>query len=162
MLHQNFILLMFASVFKAKYLTNISPSQKDQLYFEMEPPLQFTLYLPLLGGVYFGQIFCFKHPSTNQQNEILVQNYSSCLISISLLYETFMKVHFHNTPASKKGGRIAYQCFEPDMRFRSRFVVRPRKRNSNNKKKRQSIFVFLVNVSRVPGVSPAVIVERWK
>ena len=49
------------------------------------PPLQFTLYLPLLGGAYFGQIFCFKNPSKNQTNEILVQNYSRCLISISLL-----------------------------------------------------------------------------
>merc|ERR1711938_124485 len=51
-----------------------------------KPPLQFTLYLPLLGGAYFGQIFCFKNPSKNQTNEILVQNYSRCLISISLLY----------------------------------------------------------------------------
>merc|ERR1711938_482372 len=51
-----------------------------------KPPLQFTLYLPLLGGAYFGQIFCFKYPSKNQTNEILVQNYSRCLISISLLY----------------------------------------------------------------------------
>ena len=50
------------------------------------PPLQFTLYLPLLGGAYFGQIFCFQNPSKNQTTEILVQNYSRCLISISLLY----------------------------------------------------------------------------
>ena len=50
------------------------------------PPLQFTLYLPLPGVVYFGQIFCFKNPSKNQTNEIIVQNYSNCLISISLLY----------------------------------------------------------------------------
>ena len=35
-----------------------------------KPPLQFTLYLPLLGGAYFGRIFCFKKPSKNQKNEI--------------------------------------------------------------------------------------------
>ena len=40
----------------------------------------------LLGGAYLGQIFCFKNQCKNQQNETLVQNYSSCLISISLLY----------------------------------------------------------------------------
>ena len=50
------------------------------------PPLQFTLYLSLLGGVYFGQICCFQNQSTNRKNKILVQNYIGCLISISLLY----------------------------------------------------------------------------
>ena len=51
------------------------------------PPLQFTLHLPLLGGASFGQIFCFQNRNKNQTNEILVQNYSSCLIPISLLYK---------------------------------------------------------------------------
>ena len=40
----------------------------------------------LLGGAYFGQIFCANNPSKNQINEIVVQNYSSYLISVSLLY----------------------------------------------------------------------------
>ena len=35
-----------------------------------KPPLQFTLYLPLLGGAYFGRIFCLKKQSKNQKNEI--------------------------------------------------------------------------------------------
>ena len=35
-----------------------------------KPPLQFTLYLPLLGGAYFGRIFCLKKPNKNQKNEI--------------------------------------------------------------------------------------------
>ena len=35
-----------------------------------KPPLQFTLHLPLLGGVYFGRIFCFKKPNKNQKSEI--------------------------------------------------------------------------------------------
>ena len=38
-----------------------------------KPPLHFTLYLPLLGRAYFGQIFCVKKPSKNQTNEILVR-----------------------------------------------------------------------------------------
>ena len=36
-----------------------------------KPPLQFTLYLPLLGGAYFGRIFLHKKPSKNQKNEIV-------------------------------------------------------------------------------------------
>ena len=36
-----------------------------------KPPLQFTLYLPLLGGAYFGQISCVKNQSKNQTNEIV-------------------------------------------------------------------------------------------
>ena len=35
-----------------------------------KPPLQFTLYLPLLGGASFGRIFYIKEQSKNQKNEI--------------------------------------------------------------------------------------------
>ena len=35
-LHQNFIFLIFALVFKAKYLSKIYPSQKDQLCVKMQ------------------------------------------------------------------------------------------------------------------------------
>ena len=35
-----------------------------------KPPLQFTFYLPLLGGAYVGRIFYFKIPSKNQKDEI--------------------------------------------------------------------------------------------
>ena len=35
-----------------------------------KPPLQFTLYSPLLGGACFSRIFCLKKPSKNQKNEI--------------------------------------------------------------------------------------------
>ena len=35
-----------------------------------KPPLQFTLHLPLLGGAYFGRVFCFKEPSKSQKDEI--------------------------------------------------------------------------------------------
>ena len=36
----------------------------------MEGRLRFTLYLPFLGGAYFGRIFYIKKPSKNQKNEI--------------------------------------------------------------------------------------------
>ena len=36
-----------------------------------KPPLQFTLYLPLLGGAYFGRICCLKNLSKNTKNEIV-------------------------------------------------------------------------------------------
>ena len=34
------------------------------------PPHHFKAQLVLLGGIYFGQMFCFKNQSKNQQNEI--------------------------------------------------------------------------------------------
>ena len=40
----------------------------------------------LLGGAYFGQMFALKTNAKIEWNEILVKNYSRCLISISLLY----------------------------------------------------------------------------
>ena len=56
------------------------------------------IYLPLLGGAYFSQIFCFKNQSKNQKNEILVQKYTSCLIFISLLYLLFFVFPPHWPP----------------------------------------------------------------
>ena len=51
-----------------------------------KPPLQFTLYLPLLGGAYLVKCFALKTKAKIKKNEILMQNYNSCLISISLLH----------------------------------------------------------------------------
>ena len=81
-LHAQFHFLIFAWVFKSKYATKICPSQKGQLYFK--PPLQFTLYLPLLGGAYFGRIFCFKKRSKNNKNK-LVHAESQQLVYLPLL-----------------------------------------------------------------------------
>ena len=36
-----------------------------------KPPLQFTLYLPLLGGTYVGRTICLKNPNKNQNNKIV-------------------------------------------------------------------------------------------
>ena len=55
----------------------------------MEGRLQFTLYVPLPGGeegYILAKYFALKTQTKINKNEIPVQNYSSCLISISLLY----------------------------------------------------------------------------
>ena len=49
---------------------------------------QFTLYLLLLGGIYFGQIVWFKDQSKNQENEIIVQNNNKGKPNIKLIGQT--------------------------------------------------------------------------
>ena len=60
----------------------------------------------LLGGAYFGQIFCFKNQSKNKNSEILLQNSSSCLIFISLLYENMQELVCFKKPKQKLKSKI--------------------------------------------------------
>ena len=48
----------------------------------VKPPLQFTLYLPLLGGAYFGEMFGFKNPSKNKKWNINYQFYIKQIIKV--------------------------------------------------------------------------------
>ena len=93
----NFMCLIFARVFKANSSTKICPSQKDQLYPKMEGrrsrPSNLLYIYPFQEGYILFKCFDLKTTAKIKKRLILVQNYSSCLISISY-YRIFYR-NFH-------------------------------------------------------------------
>ena len=62
-----------------------------------KPPLQFTLNLPLLGGAYFGRIFCFKDQSKNRKNEI---------VHAELVYLPLLTIYIQGLPGLQENANI--------------------------------------------------------
>ena len=74
-LHAQFHLFDFCLGFYGKVFDQNMPLLEGPITPQnggaVKPPLQFTLYLPLLRGAYFDRIFPFKNRSKNQKNEIV-------------------------------------------------------------------------------------------
>ena len=67
----NFIFLVFAWFFKAKYSTKICPSQKDQLYFKMEGrrsrPSNLLYIYPFQEGHILVEYFALKNQAKSKK-----------------------------------------------------------------------------------------------
>ena len=84
----------FCLVFKSKMFDQNMPFLEGPVIPQnggtAKPPLQFTLYLHLLGGVYLGQICCFTNLSKHQKNKF------QCRIIAVVLFPSLYYINNNN------------------------------------------------------------------